>query len=222
MSVRVDVWVDFSCPFSFLLSNNVRLLEQGHGLDVHWRSLLLRQPGAPPMSSVTQRIVRAEREQAGEIARSSYGLRLSPGPIDTDTLLAHIATKYAEMHGQAGAFLAEAMNTYWLQGCSLAEESAVQRLLQDIGIRGEIPLDPTDAWLLTEGIEVDRELARAYDIYATPVLVFERKYVVKGLQPYSVLEHIRARLEAEGDGVRRPPVQGLLWSLPERDAVAIR
>ena len=207
MTVRVDVWLDFSCPFSFLASNNVRLLERDFGLDVHWRSLLLRQPGAPPVSSVNQQIVRAEREHAGEIARSGYGLTLRPGPIDTDTLLAHIATKYAEMHGQAEAFLAAAMNAYWLQGRSLAGEAVVQQLLRDIGIEGEIPLNPIDAWLLTDGIEMDRELARAYDIYAAPGLVFERKHVVKGLQPYSVLTQICARLEAEAYGDRHPPAQ---------------
>jgi len=221
MTVRVDVWLDFSCPFSFLASKHVRLLERDCGLDVHWRSLLLRQPGAPPMSSVNQQIVRAEREHAGQIARSSYGLTLCPGPIDTDTLLAHIGTKYAEMHGQAGAFLAAAMNAYWLQGCSLAEEAVVQQLLRDIGIEGEIPLDPMDAWLLTDGIEVDRGLARAYDIYATPVLVFERKHVVKGLQPHPVLEQICARLESDPDGGDgRAPVQGV-QAIPELDEVTV-
>ena len=173
------------------------------------------------MSSVKQQIVRAKREHAGEIARSGYGLTLRPGPIDTDTLLAHIAAKYAEMHGQAEAFLAAAMNAYWLQGRSLAQEVVVQQLLRDIGIEGKIPLNPMDAWLLTDGVEMDRELARAYDIYAVPGLVFERKHVVKGLQPYSVLERICARLEAEVDGEGDSPAQGRLRPILERDAVSI-
>jgi predicted DsbA family dithiol-disulfide isomerase len=78
-----------------------------------------------------------------------------------------------------------------------------------------------DAWLLTDGIEIDRELARAYDIYAVPVLVFERQHVVKGLQPYSVLAHICARLEAEADGETNPAAQGRLRPILERDAVSI-
>jgi hypothetical protein len=100
---------------------------------------------------------------AAEIARTNYGLTLRPGPIETDTFLAHIATKYAEMHGQLGAFLAAAMKAYWLEARSLADEPVVQDLLREIGLKGELVPDPIDAWLLTDGIEIDRELARGYE-----------------------------------------------------------
>lgn len=220
MPVRVDVWLDFSCPFCFLLSKNVGLLQQDRGLDVHWRSLVLRQPGAPPLSSESRQIVRAERGYAAEMARTEYGLTLRPGPIEMDTFPAHIATKYAEMHGQVEAFLTAALNAHWLEGRSLAEESVVQDLLRDIGLEREIPLDPMDAWLLIDGIEIDRELARAYDIHAAPVSVFERKHVVKGLQPYQVLEQICARLETAADG-GGSAAQGVFLPLPERDGLSI-
>ena len=85
MTVRVDVWLDFISPFCFLLSNNIQLLEQDRSLDVHWRSLPLRQPSAR-VSSGTRQIVHAERQYAAEIARATYSLTLFPGPIE-NTLL---------------------------------------------------------------------------------------------------------------------------------------
>src|SRR5262245_51638745 len=48
--IDVDAWMDFCCPYSFITSLALRRLRDELPLAVHWRSVLVRPPGLPPLS----------------------------------------------------------------------------------------------------------------------------------------------------------------------------
>lgn len=204
--VRVFVYGDYACPFTYVGDARLRTLAREHQLEVHWRpyeihpavpsdGLEVSQAGYPPdeWSTVSARI----REMAD-------GLDL---PITIPEFIpnSHEALQVAEfardMGGEAFARVHDALfRAYFVRGRNFGRREVLLDVADAAG------LDREAVAMALEDERYEDELRRAgqeaerYHVTGTPTYLFGRFKVV-GAAPVSVLRDAweRARDDRESD-----------------------
>jgi predicted DsbA family dithiol-disulfide isomerase len=109
-----------------------------------------------------------------------------------------IGAKYAEMQGKGDVYQMAVFRAYWQQAQAIDDPQVLARLAKDVGLdTGPFLAALDDRWLEAE-VLADEGEAYTRGITGVPVMVFLRKYLVKGAQPYSVLKDLIERIEAGG------------------------
>jgi len=189
MTVRLDAWTDYTCPFCFLATLSLERLQQDTQAELHWRAFLLR-PAQAPLAPEVHAMVEKEHVRVKELARSQHGLALNPGPIGIGTREAHLVTKYAASHYRGNEFHFAAMKAYWLEGRSLEDQSVLQDIAEQVGLNREGVLEALENRSLAAAVDADRMQAANREISGVPAVVFNSKYILAGAQPYAVFKRL--------------------------------
>lgn len=172
------------------MSSSLERLKQSHGVEVVWRSYELRPAGSPPVPEWYKERILAHRPQLKAIAREHYGLELSSGPFGVNSRKALIGAKYAEAQGIGDRYHDAVFRAYWRQAKSIAEIEVLRETAISIGMDAE----EFTAALHDPGYEslVLADEAQAYQIglEGVPALIFAKRYLVSGAQPYEVLAKV--------------------------------
>lgn len=197
MSLLLDAWTDFTCPYCYLATLAVEKLNDHYELDVHWRSFPLRPPGTHRMPNSTHSSIASEHAHIASRVLSEFGLNLRPGPIGINTRLAHIATAYASSIGRGDSFHLLVMNHYWLDGHSIESPRDIHRLAELAGLD---PLGVTSALenpRFADLVDADRQEADRFGLQGVPALLFGHKYLISGAHPYEFLQKAVEKLHPE-------------------------
>ncbi|MGJ3238234.1 MAG: DsbA family oxidoreductase [Anaerolineae bacterium] len=201
MSLHVDVWSDFVCPWCYLVSTSLEKLQASHGVTVAWKAYELRPKGSPPMPEAYKARIKAMTPQMLTMAREHYGIDMQAGPLGIESRKALIGDKFAEAQELSDAYHKAVFEAYWLQGRNIGEQDVLAEIAVSIGLERETFIDALEDEQLEAQVEADIAQARVYDIQGVPALIFENKYYIPGAQPYEELvrfaEQITRRLETE-------------------------
>jgi predicted DsbA family dithiol-disulfide isomerase len=171
-----------------------KLKEEGR-VAVHWRSYELRPAGSRLPPEYRERILSA-RPRLYAIARERYGIEIHEGPFGINSRPALTGAKYAESQGKGDSYHMAVFRAYWRQALSIDKREVLARIAEDIGLdAGSFLAALDDKWLEAE-VLADQEEAYAHGLTGVPALVFLRKYLVMGAQPYAVLKEIVERIES--------------------------
>lgn len=190
MSVRLDAWTDFTCPFCFLATLTLdRLKEDGHA-DIHWRAYQLKLPGGKSILADMRSMIEKESARVAEIASAQYAVALHPGPIGISTREAHMANKFADTQNKGNQFHLAAMNAYWLEGRSLEDRQVLQEIAAQVGLDRAVLLEALTDRSFAAAVDADIMQAANREITGVPAVVFAGKYILAGAQPYSVFKRL--------------------------------
>jgi predicted DsbA family dithiol-disulfide isomerase len=196
MRIPVDVWSDFVCPWCFLVASSLEKLREERKVALHWRAFELRPTGSPPLPpEYRQRILNA-RPRLYAIAREQYGIEIQEGRFGINSRQALIGAKYAETVGKADAYHMAVFRAYWQRAQPIDDPLVLTSVAHDIGIEANVFMDALNDPGLEGRVLADEEEARAHGLTGVPAMVFLRKYLVEGAQPYPVLQDIITQIEA--------------------------
>ena len=135
------------------------------------------------------------------IAREVYGIEsLSAGPFDTNSRPALIGAKVAESLGYGPAYHQRVLRAFWQEARAIGKPEVLIELAKEI----RIPLDQFEAGLADPQYEAlvdqDIRMAATYNLRGVPALIFGRKYLVPGAQPFQALEEVVKQALEEGLG----------------------
>ncbi len=200
-SVRVDVWSDFVCPWCFLASTSLEKLEAEQKIEIVWHAYELRPQGSPPMPEAYRQRILAGRPQLDALARDRYGIQLTHGALGVDSRAAHVGMKYAEEQGVGKAYHDAMFRAYWRDGRSIDQQDVLLEVAESVGLKREAFLKALETPAYLHKVVADITEAQAMGLQGVPAIIFARKYLVSGAQPYEVLNKVvsdvNARLNAE-------------------------
>lgn len=163
-----------------------------------WRSFELRPKDGPPLSpEYREHILKVGRPRFEAVAREQYGLTINNGPFGIDSRPALIGAKYAEIQGVGDAYHAAAFHAYWQAARSLEEPDVLREIAESVGLDGAFFVEALGAEDLNLAVSADITQAKMLGINSVPALVFEKKYLVNGAQPYDALCEVVERIESE-------------------------
>jgi len=200
MSLRIEVWSDFACPWCFLVASSLEKLRTTHRIALHWRAYELRPPGSPPIPAAYMEHIHRMTPRLHAIAREHYGIQLNRGPFGITTRTAHIGAKYAQAQGLGDRYHMAVFRAYFEQGEAIDDLHVLTRVAGEVGLEPahfRAALDNEDFISAVLSDEMD---AYEHGLTGVPALVFLRKYLVNGAQPYEVLKDIVELLETGAVG----------------------
>ncbi|MGH2507497.1 MAG: DsbA family oxidoreductase [Ktedonobacteraceae bacterium] len=198
MSIKVDAWSDFVCPFCLLVAASLEKLQREYDLAVHWHAFELRPIGAPPMPPEYLKRIQASRPMLERQAREHYGIKINPGPMGINSRPALIGEKYAQAQGLGNKYHDAIMKAYWQDAQSIDDLQLLQEKAVSVGLEGAQFRAALTRPEYNAAVDADIALAREYGLDAVPALIFGGKYLIMGAQPYEVLKRAveQARKEA--------------------------
>lgn len=199
MSLHVDVWSDFVCPWCFLVSKSLEKLEASHGVTVAWKSYELRPKGSPPIPANYRARIEAMRPQMEAMAKSQYEVELNNGPFGIDSRPALISEKFAEQFDLGADYHKAVFEAYWLKAQNIEDEIVLGDIAVSLGLNRDDFLASLNDPQLEALVDADVQLARDYQLNGVPALVFADKFYIPGAQPYEelvrIVNQITTRLE---------------------------
>lgn len=171
-------------------------LKKEHRLTVHWRAYELRPVGSLPLPPEYREHIRRARPRLYTVAREHYGIEINEGPFGINSRPALIGAKYAEALGKGDAYHMAVFRAYWQQAQAIDDRQVLAQVAEGIDLETGPFLAALDDKTLETAVLDDEEAAYAHGLTGVPALVFLRRYLVMGAQPYDVLKQIVERIEA--------------------------
>lgn len=187
MTIALDVWSDYNCPWCFLASRSVEKLRETHDITVTWHSYELRPPGSPPMSAAKRAQIEQAWPRLQQMAREHYEVEINQGHFMVDSRPALIGAKFAEEQGQGNAYHQAVMSAYWEHARDIEDQAVLAEIAVTVGLDREAYLASLSQPDYEALVDTDILLATEMELNGVPALLFEHKYLIPGAQPYEEL-----------------------------------
>ncbi|NWF69693.1 MAG: DsbA family protein [Chloroflexi bacterium] len=172
-------------------------LEKHYAVDIRWRAFELRPAGTPPMTEAFMQYIATARPKFERVAREQYGLEIDSGPFGINSHAAHVAAHYAVRMGVGAAYHNALLRAYWLEARDISDAGVLVELGEKAGLSAEglrAALADAD---YDNSVKADIYQAQLLGLDGVPALIFAKKYLVSGAQPYDVLARIVEQLQAK-------------------------
>lgn len=197
MTIKIDVWSDFVCPYCFLAASSLDTLKQHYEIDLHWHSFELRPAGSPPMPEFYRKRIEESQPRLIETARDVYGLELSVGPFGINSRPALIGAKYAEAEGKGAAYHKAVLQAYWQKAQDISDLAILSSIAESVGLDSQAFQAALSDPDYDTAVTKDVMLAQHYGMTGVPAMIFGEKYLVVGAQPYELFEQVIHKLQEE-------------------------
>ncbi len=165
-------------------------LKQTHNVQIQWRSYELRPANGPPISPQYRAAIEAKRPQMERMARERYGLEINAGPFGIDSRPALIGAKFAEDQGVGEAYHDAVFRAYWQDAKNIEDLDVLAEVATAVGLDREQFLAALDNPQYQQAVMADIEQAFQFGLSGVPALVYNKKYLVTGAQPYALLAQV--------------------------------
>jgi len=202
MSISLELFLDHTCPFSYMAFSATGQVARDRGLCVRWRPIAITS-AHPALSAADREMHTLHREadwpRIQTLAAVNFGLSLVRPLWGADARVAAAAAHWAaqQLAGAATEVHAALFRAYFGAHADIGDAAVLAELLRPLGV-DTAPLADT----LTSGV-MDSELARdaaaaaAHGVTAVPALV-AGTYILVGAQPLEVLERSLDRILRAG------------------------
>jgi predicted DsbA family dithiol-disulfide isomerase len=195
VTVQIDVWSDFVCPYCYAVSFSLKELRESHEVSVRWRSYELRPQGAPPIPPAYLARIEAARPQFAQMMWQQYGVEIQQGPFGLDSRPALIGEKYARTQHLGDAYHEAVTQAYWLEGRSIEDRVVLGEIAESLGMNSDAFFAALSDSAYEAEVIADIQQAIDYGLSGVPALVFNNRYLVSGARPYEVLAQVANKIE---------------------------
>jgi predicted DsbA family dithiol-disulfide isomerase len=131
------------------------------------------------------------------MAREQYGIELNRGPMGIYSRSALSGAKVAEAQGKGTEYHDAVFRAYWQRANNIGDVEVLVEIAQSIGVERESFLAALQDERYSAQVDADIDEAYSYGLTSVPALIFGRRYLVSGAQPYEVLRQVMERVETE-------------------------
>jgi predicted DsbA family dithiol-disulfide isomerase len=140
MSIKIEMFSDFICPFCYIGFATIRRLKSEFDLEIAWRGFQIHpdwpaegMPASEFRREMSPEARRAIWERIGAMAEAA-GIEMKPPEILTNSRLALEAAEFAAELGKGEAFEERVYRGYFNEGLNIGRQGVVAELGADVGI----------------------------------------------------------------------------------------
>ncbi len=154
--------------------------------------------GSPPIPPEYLARIKATEPRLIKMAREQYGLELNRGPLGIHSRSALIGAKFAEAQGKGPQYHETMLRAYWQRANNIDDVDVLAEIAQSIGLERDAFLAALQDEGFAAQVDADIDEAYSYGLNGVPALIFGRRYLVSGAQPYEVLQQVVEKIQNEG------------------------
>ncbi|MCD7035017.1 DsbA family oxidoreductase [Metabacillus sp. GX 13764] len=136
MTVKIQVFSDFVCPFCFIGETPLKQAAEGKDVEIEFMPFELRpypeEPMSPNSSYIKQSFERSVKPLADRFGvEMDMPFHLDPVP---HTHLAHQGYQFAKENGKAEAYVDAVFKAYWQKGINIGDAVELTEIAREIGL----------------------------------------------------------------------------------------
>lgn len=185
MSVIIQVFSDYVCPYCYLGGVALRRAAAVTGATVVHRAYQLRESGPPKPEPRSERMNAVWENSIYPMAKQ-LGAEIHQPSRSPLTRLAHEAAAWARQQGRFDQFHRQLFNAFFIEGKDFSEMSVLKQLAWNAGLNPNELEKVLTEHQMAEEVEEDLMIARTYKITTVPSIVISG-HVLSGVQEESVL-----------------------------------
>jgi predicted DsbA family dithiol-disulfide isomerase len=198
MSIKIEMFSDFICPFCYIGFATVRKVKPEFDLDVAWRGFQIHPdwPAEGMPASEFRREMSPETRRAiwtriGEMADAA-GVAMKPPELLTNSRLALEAAEFAAELGKGEAFEERVYRAYFNDGLNIGRQGVLAELAADVGIDREDLNVALESNRYTLRLKNNAMIAHKRNVDGVPTF-FVGEYPLVGAQGEDVMRQIIGR-----------------------------
>ena len=185
--LKIQVWIDFVCPFCLLGETVIRKAIAGLNVEIEWMPFELRAYPTPTLRPEDEYLPNAWKHSVYPTAeRMGVDIKLptiSPQPY---TRTAFLGLQYAAEHGKADEYVDAVLRAFFQKNLDIGDMQVLETIVSELGL----PADGLDAAVESEERNAKHDAvlrqAQALGIRAVPSVAVG-KQVYSGTPPVDVL-----------------------------------
>jgi predicted DsbA family dithiol-disulfide isomerase len=210
MTVNVQVFSDYVCPYCYLVTAPLKNAAAKTGARIVWRAYLLAAGGPPKFAAGDGRGGEEWRNSVYPMA-ARLGVEIHQPSRAPSTRMAHEAAAWARSLGRFDAFHEALFRTHFVEGKDISALTTLKEIAWRIGENpGDLEQGVNDR-RMAEEVDEDLLIAETYGVTVAPTFVIGG-YLLQGAQEESTL--VRAielardgKLDAEVKKLPHPPIR---------------
>ncbi len=124
------------------------------------------------------------------MARERYGLEINSGPFGINSRPALVGAKFAEAQGVGDAYHDAVFRAYWQEEKNIEDLDVLAEVATAVGLARDQFLAALNDPDYQKAMMADVQQAFQYGLSGVPALVYDKKYLVSGAQPYELLAEV--------------------------------
>jgi len=143
MSIKIEMFSDFICPFCYVGFATIRKLKPEFDLEISWRGFQIHpewpaegMPAAEFRRELTPEARQAIWARIGQMADAA-GIAMRPPAILTNSRLALEAAEFAIELGKGEAFEERVYRAYFNEGLNIGQQGVLAELGSEVGIEAQ-------------------------------------------------------------------------------------
>lgn len=195
--MKIEIWSDFVCPFCYMgktaFEEALDKFPQKEELDVEYKSYQL-DPNTPPYTG--QDFYEGMAEKFGGVERSKEMMtgiteQAKASGLDfhfdtmkpANTFDAHRLMKFARKHNKDFALSKKIFYANFTESKDIGNSETLAGLAEDVGLDKQEALSVLeDKEAFANEVHTDIEEAKQFEITSVPSFVFNREYMISGVQ----------------------------------------
>ncbi|WP_338781146.1 DsbA family oxidoreductase [Metabacillus sp. FJAT-52054] len=198
MTVKIQVFSDFVCPFCFIGEEPLRQAVEGKDVEVEFMPFELRPYPMEGMSPNSDYIQQAYKQSVQPLAQR-FGVEMEL-PMDLDpvphTHLAHQGYQFAKEHGVGQAYVDAVFKAYWQEGQNIGDVTVLTGIVRELGLNGAAFQDAITGGTYVQDHKEALNLARKAEVQAVPTFIIGNQKL-QGLHSKESIEQV---IEDEANG----------------------
>lgn len=172
MTVHLDVWSDYVCPFCYLEEPVLTRMREEFGdqLAVRWRAFELRPDPVPTLPPNGEYLVNIWERAVYPMARER-GMKLKLPPVQPRSRLALEAAEFAREQGKFEALHAAIFRAFFEDGRDIGEMDTLLELGENCGLERAALEKALTTHEFRERVVADEELSSELGISGVPAML---------------------------------------------------
>ncbi|MGD6818915.1 DsbA family oxidoreductase [Metabacillus sp. 84] len=202
MTVKIQVFSDFVCPFCFIGDTPLKQAVEGKDAEVEFMPFELRPYPMEAMSPKSDYIQQAYQQSVQPLAKR-FGVEMEL-PMELDpvphTHLAHQGYQFAKEHGEGLAYVDAVYKAYWQEGLNIGDMNILTGIARELGLNEAAFQDAITGGTYVQDHKEALNHARSAEIQAVPTFIIGNQR----LQGLHSKEAIEQAIEEQAGGAANP------------------
>jgi len=190
--MKVTVFYDYICPFSYIGSKRIQKIGDEYGLEIEWKGYEIH-PEYPPQGKKRKKTLRTMRgmESLNSVMQNEDATFSLPGFI-TNSRLCLEAAEFSKTKGKFVEFHNSCYDAYFLDRKNIGDISVVLEIATSSGVDKDELENKLKSREMAENLEDYRRDAEMIDVLGVPTVVFN-EFRVHGVQSIETYRSIIAK-----------------------------
>ncbi|WP_032120882.1 DsbA family oxidoreductase [Clostridium amazonitimonense] len=201
MSVKMQIFSDYVCPFCYIGSGIIRQLkEDGIEIEIEWLPFELHPETPLSGAKLNSRFPQTQIDMMFKMLKErgkEFNIRFSEVDILPNSYRALEGGQYAKLKGKYDEYSRAMFKAYFENNENIGKKEIINEIASNIGLNINEMNKEIDSGKFKDAIDKTKSLANKYAINSVPTFIINDTYKIVGAKDYEYIKEFLLNIKKE-------------------------